>query len=146
MHVMTGIGASLLRPGRVYIAVAVVAPILVLIGVEGFRAAGAIMASDAVHRSEYAGADPDRFLLLIYVATAVVYIGLAVRDHRHLTALYALLSGLYVLGGTASLYGLLVAAEGLIPSLQRFDPMYAAFVVMSVLLVSYVLFHRRAQR
>jgi hypothetical protein len=68
------------------------------------------------------------------------------RRHAVMTGAYAVQALLHVTMGTGSLYGLLDAAVGLVPSLPPFDVFTATCLGMSAILATYVLFHRRAHR
>lgn len=142
MNVVTRTASSIARTGRVYIAVVLAAPIMLFVGVEGWRTIDWAFGLGSLGTT----GGRETISAIAYIIAALSFVGEDAIVHKRVAAAYVAMAGLHVLAGTASLYGLVTVIEGLIPSLSGFDPMNAAFVSMSVLLVSYVLFHRRVNR
>ena len=146
MEFMIGFRVSLLQAARLHLPVVLAAPVLVFLGVEGWRAIVWLFDSVAANAPMNGAPGHDPLIAVVYAVSAACYITMAVASRvgdRVVASLYALLSVLHVLGGTVSIYGLLAAMEGLIPSLSHYDLLSTTGVSMSILLGAYLLFHRR---
>jgi hypothetical protein len=146
MTFITGFRKNLSNASRVYVVVALVAPVLVFLAVEGWRVLAWLAMSDPAGQSADSGSIHDRLLAGVYLVTAAVYVADTSRSHRQVAVIYTVLGALHVLGGTMSIYGLLSVVGGLVPSLSRLDIFDMTCVSMSLLLATYVLFHRRLTR
>jgi hypothetical protein len=143
MAFMSGFTGSLFRAARVYLLVALAAPVVVFAGVEAWRVLAWLVSVYSAFIPAYIATD---HVAALYMAVACVYIVKESFVARERSVEVYVLLGLQLIGATAALYGLLAATRGLIPALQGFDLFDATFLSMSALLATYMVFHPRLNR
>lgn len=152
MGFMSGFGTSLLQTARLYLSIVLLAPVLVFLGVEGWRAIVWLLDSIAANAPANGEAGIHPVVATVYAVLTAGYVMMAMASlgrspgHKVTAPLRALRSIIEVLVCTPSIYGLLAVVADLIPGFPRYDLLNTTALSVAVLLGAYMLFHQLHRR